>query len=285
MTQQQTSCVSVASHQRRLRRRTMTILHSLLLILRSIRRLVIDARCALKLLMQFGQIASVATVSVTARRVGRACQSTARYHVAIFVGPRRAVLYVVYLRHGDMVEVYHVAAYMRQRRLLAEEETGARLTMLQRNRLDSQTAILVDDSTLLRIDGMKLYLVVEIVAECLQQHVEHRLQFFRRIDSKRHGASEQAERREHTDESEAMVAVNMTDEHSAKTVEAYLRTAHLQLSALTAIDEKLLLAYLHHLRRRIMAQRGQRTAATKYMYLEWFHSFTLSPLVFLTSFV
>ena len=112
-----------------------------------------------------------------------------------------------------------------------------------------------------------------------------RLQFFRRIDSERHGASEQAERREHTDESEAMVAVNMTDEHSAKTVEAYLRTTHLQLSALTAIDEKLLLAYLHHLRRRIMAQRGQRTATTKYMYLEWFHSFTLSPLVFLTSFV
>ena len=57
---------------------------------------------------------------------------------------------------------------MRQRRLLAEEETGARLTMLQRNRLDSKTAILIDDSTLLRIDGMKLYLLVEIIAECLQ---------------------------------------------------------------------------------------------------------------------
>lgn len=132
---------------------------------------------------------------------------------------------------------------------------------------------------------MKLYLVVEIVAECLQQHVEHRLQFFRRIDSERHGASEQAERREHTDESEAMVAVNMTDKHGAKTVEAYLRTAHLQLRTLATVDEKLLLAYLYHLRRRVMAQRWQRTATTKYMYFERFHSFTLSPLVFLTSFV
>ena len=77
----------------------------------------------------------------------------------------------------------------------------------------------------------------------------------------------------------------MTYEHSTEAVEAYLRATHLQLSALTTIDEKLLLAYLYHLRRRVMAQRWQRTATTKYMYFERFHSFTLSPLVFLTSFV
>lgn len=101
--------------------------------------------------MQFGQIARIAAISVAARWVSRACQPATWYHVAVFVGPRCSVLYVVYLRHGDMIKIYHVATDMRQCRLLAEEETGARLTMLQRNRLDSQTAVFVDDCTLLRV--------------------------------------------------------------------------------------------------------------------------------------
>lgn len=68
-----------------------------------------------------------------------------------------------------------------------------------------------------------------------------------------------------------MVAMYMAYEHSTEAVEAYLRATHLQLRTLATVDEKLLLAYLHHLRRRVMAQRWQRTATTEYMYLEWFH--------------
>ena len=56
----------------------------------------------------------------------------------------------------------------------------------------------------------------------------------------------------------------MAYEHSTEAVEAYLRATHLQLRTLATVDEKLLLAYLHHLRRRVMAQRWQRTATTKY---------------------
>lgn len=141
----------VASHLCSLRCRTVTILSRLLCVFRSIRRFVIDARCAFELLMQFGQIARIAAISVAARWVSRACQPAIWYHIAVFVCPRCSVLYIVYLRHGDMIKIYHVAAYMRQRRLLAEEETGARLTMLQRNRLHRQTAVFVDDSTLLRV--------------------------------------------------------------------------------------------------------------------------------------
>ena len=182
---------------------------------------MIDARCALKLLMQFGQIASVAAVSITARRVGRACQSTARYHVAVFVSPRRAVLYVVYLRHGDMVEVYHVAAYMRQCRFLAEQISGTWETVLQRYGLDGKTAVLINHLLTRRVDSMKLYLIVEVVAESGEERVKNGAKFLRSIDGKWHGTSEQSEGREHADKSEAMVAMDMTDEYRHHLVESH----------------------------------------------------------------
>lgn len=94
----------VASHLCSLRCRTVTILSRLLCVFRSIRRFVIDARCAFELLMQFGQIARIAAISIAARWISRACQPATWYHVAVFICPRCTVLYVVYLRHGDMIK-------------------------------------------------------------------------------------------------------------------------------------------------------------------------------------
>ena len=118
---------------------------------------------------------------------------------------------------------------------------------------------------------MKLYLIVEVVAESGEERVKNGAKFLRSIDGKWHGTSEQSEGREHADKPEAVVAVYVTDEYRHHLVESHSRAAHLSLRTLAAIYHKLLLTYLHHLRRRIVTQCGQGAAASKDMNFKWFH--------------
>ena len=92
--------------------------------------------------------------------------------------------------------------------------------MLQRYGLDGQTAVLINHLLTRRVDSMKLYLIVEVVAECGKERVKDGTKLLRSIDGKGHGTSEQSEGREHADKSEAMVAVDMTDEYRHHLVES-----------------------------------------------------------------
>lgn len=65
-----------------------------------------------------------------------------------------------------------------------------------------------------------------------------------------------------------MVAMQMGNKNVANARETHTRTTELYLGALSAVYHKHLVAQLYHLRRCIVAQRGQRTATSEYMYLE-----------------
>ena len=124
--------------------------------------------------------------------------------------------------------------------------------MLKRNRFYRKAAVLVDDLLLCGVDGMKLYLVVEVVAEGLEHHVEHRLKLLWRIYGKGHRSAQQTEGREHADKPEAVVAVYMTDEYSHYLVEPDALSAHLRLRSLATVNHKLLATKLHHLCRGVV---------------------------------
>ena len=76
-----------------------------------------------------------------------------------------AGLDVVDLRRGDAVHVNHVAANMRQRGLLAEEVSGAGHAVVQGDGLYRERVILIHHLLLLRVDGMELYTVADVVVE------------------------------------------------------------------------------------------------------------------------
>ena len=77
-----------------------------------------------------------------------------------------SVLNVLYLRHGHLKAVYHVAAYVWQRRLLAEYETRARKAVLQWQSLYGKRTVFIDDSLFGSVNGVELYFVAEVATEC-----------------------------------------------------------------------------------------------------------------------
>ena len=93
--------------------------------------------------------------------------------------------------------------------------------MLQWNSLYRKAAVLVHHLLLGSVDGMKLYFVVEIGAECGKKHIEYGLEILGCIYGKRHSAAQQTERREHTYQSETVVAMDMRYEYCHYLVESY----------------------------------------------------------------
>ena len=68
-----------------------------------------------------------------------------------------------------------------------------------------------------------------------------------------------------------MVAMKMGDEDTPYTRKVDAGAAQLYLRALTTVNHKHLLAYLHYLRRGIVTERRQRAATAQYVYLKGFH--------------
>ena len=83
---------------------------------------------------------------------------------------------------GDMVEVYHVAAYMRESGFLTEKETGTRHTVSERYRLDGEAAVFVNHGSLTGVYLMKHDVIAEVVAESPDLDVENLVQCLRGID-------------------------------------------------------------------------------------------------------
>ena len=60
-------------------------------------------------------------------------------------------------------------------------------------------------------------------------------------------ASQHTERRDHTEQPEAMVAMEMGYEHMSQLGESYLRASELQLSTFATVNHKLLSAHFDYL--------------------------------------
>ena len=140
--------------------------------------------------------------------------------------------------------------------------------MLQRDGLDRQRAVFVDDLLLVSINGMEVDLVVEIMTEQLHLLFQHGLQGCRGIDSKTGRTSQQAKRAEHAYQPKAMVTMQMGDEDGTDLRKTKTRTAQLHLRALSAIHQEQFSPDFYNLRRGIMMQSGQGTATTQDMNSE-----------------
>ena len=219
-------------------------------------------------LMQLGHIARVTTVSIAARWVCRESKARIGDYRAILGRPVCAVLDVGDMTYGDMIEVYHVPTYVRECPFLTKKETATRHTMLKGNGSHREATVFIDNGSRRGINRMELNLVFKSLTVGLHLHLQDGLQLRRSMDMQRCCTPQHAECGYHPDKPEAMVAMQMGNKNVANARETHARTTELYLGALSAVYHEHLVAQLYHLRRCIVAQRGQRTATPEYMYLE-----------------
>ena len=134
--------------------------------------------------------------------------------------------------------------------------------MLQGDGLNGQRAVLVDDLLTTGINRTELDLIIEVVAELCHLITQNVTQLGRSIDFQLCRTSQQSERTQHTDESETVVAMQMTDEYGTDFRKAQMRTAQLYLRPFATVDEEQLSTHFYYLRRREMFQRGQSATTT-----------------------
>lgn len=133
--------------------------------------------------------------------------------------------------------------------------------MRERDTLHCQAPVLKDDLMLRSVNSMKLNTILKSITEKVHLRVKQRLEGFRRIDMQRSGAAKHAKGRDETDETEAMVTMEMRDEDGLDLRKADMRAPQLDLRSLTAVDHEELSPDLYDLRGREMFQGGQRAAA------------------------
>ena len=112
------------------------------------------------------------------------------------------------------------------------------------------------------VNGMEDHCEFKPLAKHVYLHPEHPLKLAWRIDMQRSRAPQHAESGDHADKSKAMITVQMTDEHRLKPGEAHPGTAQLHLRSFAAVDHEKFPAYVDHLRRGVVFERGQRAATT-----------------------
>ena len=108
---------------------------------------------------------------------------------------------------------------MGKRWFFTEQEPAGRQTMLKRNGTNCQRAVFVDNSKLFSINRMEGHLETEMPTEQFNLCMKHRPQFSRCIDMERRHAPLKSEGADHTNQSKAMVAVDMGNKNSLNLVE------------------------------------------------------------------
>ena len=121
------------------------------------------------------------------------------------------------------------------------------------------------------VHRMEFNVEVQSFAEEVQHALEHGAEVFRRMDVQRGCASQQPEGGNQADKSEAMVAVQVGDEHMVEMGELEVGTAHLQLRAFATVNHVEFFAHVEHLRGGEMPRGGKRRTATQYCQFEFFH--------------
>ena len=156
-------------------------------------------------------------------------------------------------------------------RLLTDEIATAGHTMLQGNTLDSDATILVDHLSLRGVYRMELDLEAQIVGVELYLMFEFWPQFSRSMHMEGCYAPHQPEGGNHTDESEAMVAMQVGDKDMSQFGKTHPALAQLHLGALGTVEHQNLLTHLDNLRRCVMPEGGKCTSTAKDMYLKRIH--------------
>ena len=123
-----------------------------------------------------------------------------------------------------MVEVDHVATNVTWRRLLAEKKTAARDAMGEGEGGNNDGSIFIDGLWNLGVDFVKENLVRRIGTKVIDLWLEDALEVLRTINVEVLGTPEKSEGGEHADESEGMVAMQMSEENSLEMGEADVGT-------------------------------------------------------------
>lgn len=218
--QKQLLHASIASHRSSLAGSRVCIFLSQLDVVLTIGALMIERGDMLKALVQIGDITSVTAIGIRARLLCRLHQPTVRHMLAVGCYPVGTSLDVIDLTDGNLIEVYHITADMRQHRFLAKQESAARHAMLKRDAFNRQRTVFVNHLLTGGFYGMEVNLIVEIVAEqfhLLLQDVFHR---GRCIDGQPCSPPKQPKGAEHAYQAEAVIAVQMGDEDSTDFGEA-----------------------------------------------------------------
>jgi hypothetical protein len=128
--------------------------------------------------------------------------------------------------------------------------------MFQRNRLNSQRAVVVDDLLLMGVNSMEINLIVEVVAEHAHLLLQHVLQFPWSIYRQSRRTTQESESTEHPYQPETMVAMQVSDKHGADFGETDMRATQLYLRSFRTINQKQFTPHLYHLCRSIVTRCG-----------------------------
>ena len=120
--------------------------------------------------------------------------------------------------------------------------------------------VLIDDSVLRGIDRTEFHLKTQVVGEEGYLTFENWSQFLRAIDMQRCRASYESEGRDHPDQSETVVTMQMGDKHMTQLRKTYLTAPQLHLSAFCTVEHEDLTPHLHHLRGCVVTKGGKRTS-------------------------
>ena len=256
MAQQQLTDTSVTSYLSSLTGGRMMVLLSQQQIVLTIGAFMVKRRNAFQSFVQRRNITCVAAIGVGSRWFCRSHKTAVCYNFTVGSDPIGTGLDVIHLTDGNLVEVYHVTTDMWQQVLLAENIPATGHPMFQRNRLDSQRTVVVDDLLLTGIDSMEINLIVEVVAEHAHLLLQHILQFPWGIYRQSCRAPQESESAEHPYQSETMVAMQVCDKHGADFGETDVRTSQLHLCSFGTIHQKQFTPHLYHLCRSIVARCG-----------------------------
>ncbi len=125
MSKDQATHMRIASHHCRLPRRGVVKQARAALLRRVVGSFMIHHTHPFNQFVQGGNVACVATISVRPRGIGWHGETTIWDDFTFFRLPTCTIFYVVDLTSRNMIEVYHVAPDMWQRRLLTEKVSTA----------------------------------------------------------------------------------------------------------------------------------------------------------------
>jgi hypothetical protein len=222
--------------------------------------LVIEDVHALELTGETRHIAGIADVGITTGSIGRHNQTAVGYHLAIRHYKVGTILDITHLTEGNTVGINHVATDMGQRGFLLNQITTTGHTVLERDALDLDAAIVVNNLTDSGVNRMEDDFEVEVVGKELYLALQLGAQCLRGMDVETGCAPQKSESGDHANEAETVVAMQMGDEDVTELREAHTTAAQLHLSALGTVEHQHLVAHLHHLGRSMMAKGGKRTS-------------------------
>ena len=149
---------------------------------------------------------------------------------------------------------------MGRRGLLTDQIATAGHTVLERDALDGDAAILVDHLTNRGVNRMELDLKAQVVGKEGDLFLKDRPQGLRGMDMERSRTPHQSEGGDHAYQSEAMVTVQMGDKDMSQLREADATSAELHLRPFSTVEHQEPVAHLHQLRGGIVTKGGKRTS-------------------------